>query len=89
MVWAAIGKRGKMRIVFLDGKVTAAKYVEMLDGERLDEEGRRICGDSFIFQQDNAPINTAKLTSEYLTAMGINVLPWPARSPDMNPIENC
>ena len=42
----------------------------------------------FVFQQDNAPIHTARATTEYFHAMGINVLPWPARSPDVNPIEN-
>ncbi len=37
----------------------------------------------FIFQQDLAPGQTDKSTKSWL-----NVLDWPANSPDLNPIEN-
>lgn len=88
MVWGAIGADGKLPLVFLEGRINAAKYIQSLDDACLSEEGSNICGEEFIFQQDNAPVHTAKATMEYLEAMGINVLPWPARSPDLNPIEN-
>ncbi len=39
----------------------------------------------FIFQQDLAPAHTAK---SWLNYQGIDVLDWPANSPDLNPIEN-
>ena len=72
----------------MNGKFNAARHVQMLDEVCLFEEGSRLCGQDFVFQQDNAPIHTARATTEYFHAVGINVLPWPARSPDVNPIEN-
>ena len=41
-----------------------------------------------MFQQDGAATHTAKLTREYFIEEKIHELPWVARSPDMNPIEN-
>ena len=46
-------------------------------------------GDSdFIFQQDLAPAHPTKITKTWFKDRGINVLDWPANSPDLNPIEN-
>ncbi|GFW94058.1 HTH_Tnp_Tc3_2 domain-containing protein [Trichonephila clavipes] len=39
-----------------------------------------------IFQQDNARPHTARLSQQCL--QGYDVLPWPARSPDLSPIEH-
>ena len=38
--------------------------------------------------QDNARPHTARVTQAYLNDMNITVMEWPARSPDMNPIEH-
>ncbi len=42
----------------------------------------------FLFQQDLAPVHTAKSTTSCLNDHGVGVLDWPANSPDLNPIEN-
>ncbi|GFV34507.1 uncharacterized protein TNCV_2028771 [Trichonephila clavipes] len=39
-----------------------------------------------IYQQDNARPHTARLSQQCL--QGYDVLPWPARSPDLSPIEH-
>ncbi|GFW44620.1 uncharacterized protein TNCV_4481651 [Trichonephila clavipes] len=39
-----------------------------------------------IYQQDNARPHTARLSQQCL--QGYGVLPWPARSPDLSPIED-
>ncbi|GFV29812.1 uncharacterized protein TNCV_1926371 [Trichonephila clavipes] len=39
-----------------------------------------------IYQQDNARPHTARISQQCL--QGYDVLPWPARSPDLSPIEH-
>ncbi|GFX49327.1 transposable element Tc1 transposase [Trichonephila clavipes] len=41
-----------------------------------------------VFQQDNAPPHVAKTVKSYLDSQQVQLLPWPAYSPDMSPIEH-
>ena len=41
-----------------------------------------------VFQHDNDPKHTSKATKEYLMNQELEILPWPAQSPDLNPIEH-
>ena len=41
-----------------------------------------------IFQHNGATAHPAILVKEWLDQKNITVMPWPARSPDLNPIKN-
>jgi len=42
----------------------------------------------WILQEDNDPKHTSKLAKQWRAKNNIQRLPWPAQSPDQNPIEN-
>lgn len=41
-----------------------------------------------LFQQDNAPCHTSFKLCKFLSDNNLEVMFWPANSPDLNPIEN-
>lgn len=87
MVWGAIGYYGKSDIAFLEGNQNSEKYQATLH-DFLLPRAAEIGGQNWIFMQDNAPIHASASTLAWLDEREIEVLPWPARSPDLNPIEN-
>jgi transposase len=42
-------------------------------------------GNNFLLMQDN---NAARIVDQHLTGVNIALIMWPARSPDLNPIEH-
>ena len=50
--------------------------------------GDGVFGRNFVYVQDNAPPHTAHDTTAFLDQQDVEVIDWPARSPDMNPIEH-
>ena len=72
----------------IQGRQTAAGYVSMLQKASLVTEGYRLCGEGWLFQQDNAAIHAARRTLAFFQDSEVQLLKHPACSPDLNPIEN-
>ena len=86
MVWGGITWEGRTRLITVTGTLTAQRY---LDEIVIPEVVPAVqANDDIIFQQDNARPHTARLTVDYLVDNHILCLPWPARSPDLSPIEH-
>lgn len=89
-VWGCLTYYGLSNLVFYEGKMNSLKYIEMLDAN-LPSVFNLLpvsCYQRKIFQQDNAKPHVSAKTMAYFERNRINVLPWPANSPDINIIEN-
>lgn len=87
MVWLAVGYGGRTSLVFLSGRQKHTDYINVLDSELLPY-GSELGGEEWIYQQDGASIHTAKGVKNWFAANNVRVLPWPAKSPDLNIVEN-
>lgn len=87
MVWAGISGDYRTRLVVVDGNLTARRYIDevlQLVVVPFFEEHPSVT----TLQQDNARPHAARVTQDYLGAQRFDVLPWPAYSPDLSPIEH-
>ena len=87
MVWGGILGNQKTDLIVVRGTLTARRYVDdIVTPAVLPFIARH--GPGVTFQHDNATSHSARLTTNFLQANGVNVLPWPSRSPDLNCIEH-
>ncbi|GFW80781.1 transposable element Tcb2 transposase [Trichonephila clavipes] len=88
MVWAGIMINGRTRLhVVANGTMTGQRYIDevLLPHVRLF---RGAVSDKFVFMDDNATCYRTLAVQDCLDSEDIQRLVWPARSPDLNPIEN-
>lgn len=91
-VWGWICIHGMGDVVRIIGRFTAAKYQDILENFFLPSLQRRnypFPPGPIIFVQDRCPMHTARIVQEWFRGrQDLELLNWPAKGADMNPIEN-
>ncbi|GFU57461.1 transposable element Tcb2 transposase [Trichonephila clavipes] len=84
MVWGAISYNTRSPLELIRGTMTAQRYVHNVLQPHVLPLIQWLLGANF--QQDNARPHTTSVAQDYLR--NITTLSWPARSPDLSPIEH-
>ena len=89
LIWGAIWINGRSELHIQRDNMNSDGYVNVLE--------RHICplssrlgnpSTSWILMDDNATCHRSLVTNSFKSQAGIRTLTWPARSPDLSPIEN-
>ena len=82
----AISSLGKVYFDIIPDSIDSKVYCDFLKDKALPAI-RKMYQYSFIYQHDGAPAHHAASTATFLKKEKVEVLDWPAQSPDLNPIE--
>jgi hypothetical protein len=88
MVWGGISMEARTELVVVNGgAMTANRYTRDILEPHVVPFAPFIGNDSNLMH-DNACPHIAQIVNEYLDTVEIHHMIWPARSPDLNPIEH-
>ena len=86
MVWGGIMGRRKTNLIVVQGNLNAQGYMnQILQREAFPFLQRH---GPAILMHDYARPHVARICRQFLNRNNVKALPWPAVSPDMNPIEH-
>ncbi|MBW0485233.1 hypothetical protein O181_024948 [Austropuccinia psidii MF-1] len=95
MVWGAFCAAMRAPLVFLNGRMTLTEMVQQVYWPGLlpfiawMEQAPWIRGcHCLLLMEDNAPIHTARASTDWRNQHNIIKLDWPAHSPNLNTIKN-
>ena len=86
LVWGVIMGGNKTGLIVINGNINAQTYInDVLAVEALPFI--QFHGPNVTSMHDNARPHSAAITRQFLETNNVNVLDWPANSPDLNPIQ--
>ena len=86
MVWGGVSQHHWTELIVIAGNLNAVRYRE--DILLLHVVHFLQAHPDMTLLHDNATSHTARSVRDFLQDRNVNALPWPATSPDLNPIEH-
>jgi len=88
MVWGGVSYQGKTTLKFVEGKINAEKYQDVVLSRKTEIKRLFNRRGRWFMLQDNAPCHRPERVKEFLrNQLGCDLIPHPPQSPDLNPIE--
>jgi len=87
MVWAAISYYGLSYLVIFKDNMKSCEHGKVL-GDLLLPFAAENLGERWVFLQDGPSVHRSNFTTSWLKRRNVTLLQWPAKSPDVNIIEN-
>uniref|UniRef100_A0A8C7GVD1 Transposase Tc1-like domain-containing protein n=1 Tax=Oncorhynchus kisutch TaxID=8019 RepID=A0A8C7GVD1_ONCKI len=85
MLWGCCSAKETGRLIRVKERMNGAMYREILSENLLPSARALKMKHGWVFQHDNDPKHTARVTKEWLRKKHFKVLEWPSQSPDLNP----
>lgn len=89
-MWGWIFLHGVGELAEIDGRFNSEKYIELLEEVFLPSVRSYALPfpETIIVMQDNCPIHTSRVVTRWFQDQNhLEVLPWPSKACDLNPIE--
>ena len=81
MIWGGMWSNSKTTAVIIQGTMNSETYLHQVINPIVILTVQQ---HNLVFQQDNVRPHVAHIVTEKLEQSSVEVLPWPARSPDLS-----
>lgn len=88
-IWGCFSASGVGLNMMYSNRMNQHAYLDVLENRLIPSRDLLVHDhNDWYYQHDNAPCHKAGSITKWLNENSISVISWPARSPDLNPIEN-
>lgn len=89
MVWGCISHDCKLDLITIRGNLTGAQYIrDVLQPVVVPHFDNHPLATRPQYMDDNARPHRSRAVLDFMRASAVTTLPWPALSPDLNPLEH-
>jgi hypothetical protein len=88
MVWGCIFHDCKLDLVTIQGNLTGDQYIRDILQPVVPHFDNHLLATRPVYMDDNAKPHRSRAVTTYLQSEVVTSVPWPAMSPDLNPIEH-